>query len=123
MSPVGEVAAKVKDGKGLPTRVDGMKKLSMSDLFVICTTQENGEHVIAGCGEVHVGGCVKDLRDVADKAKDGKGLPTLVDGLKKLSMSDPLVICTTEENGEHVIAGCFELHVGRGVKDLRSRSR
>merc|ERR1719209_547835 len=46
----------------------------------------------------------------AVKVKDGKDLPKLVEGLKKLSKSDPLVVCTTEESGEHVIAGCGELH-------------
>jgi len=53
------------------------------------------------------------------KAKDGKDLPKLVEGLKKLSKSDPLVVCTTEESGEHVIAGCGELHVEICLKDLR----
>merc|ERR1711979_54686 len=43
----------------------------------------------------------------------------LVEGLKKLSKSDPLVVCTTEESGEHVIAGCSELHVEICLKDLR----
>jgi len=56
---------------------------------------------------------------VAVKPKDGKDLPKLVEGLKKLSKSDPLVVCTTEESGEHVIAGCGELHVEICLKDLR----
>merc|ERR1719238_1852338 len=43
---------------------------------------------------------------VSVKPKDGKDLPKLVEGLKKLSKSDPLVVCSTEESGEHVIAGC-----------------
>jgi elongation factor 2 len=42
----------------------------------------------------------------------------LVDGLKKLSKSDPLVVCTTEESGQHVIAGCGELHIEICLKDL-----
>jgi len=46
-------------------------------------------------------------------------LPKLVEGLKKLSKSDPLVVCTSEESGEHVIAGCGELHVEICLKDLR----
>lgn len=35
------------------------------------------------------------------------------------SKSDPLVVCTTEESGEHVIAGCGELHVEICLKDLK----
>jgi len=38
-------------------------------------------------------------------------LPKLVEGLKKLAKSDPLVLCEFEESGENVIAGCGELHV------------
>merc|ERR1711937_413022 len=62
---------------------------------------------------------VSPVVKVAVKPKDGKDLPKLVEGLKKLSKSDPLVVCTTEESGEHVIAGCCELHVEICLKDLR----
>jgi len=31
--------------------------------LVVCTTEESGEHVIAGCGELHVEICLKDLRE------------------------------------------------------------
>merc|ERR1719207_159637 len=63
VSPVVKVAVKPKDGKDLPKLVDGLKKLSKSDPLVVCTTEETGEHVIAGCGELHVEICLKDLRD------------------------------------------------------------
>jgi len=63
VSPVVKVAVKAKDGKDLPKLVEGLKKLSKSDPLVICTTEENGEHVIAGCGELHVEICLKDLRE------------------------------------------------------------
>merc|ERR1719224_265047 len=63
VSPVVKVAVKPKDGKDLPKLVEGLKKLSKSDPLVICTTEESGEHVIAGCGELHVEICLKDLRE------------------------------------------------------------
>merc|ERR1719336_2360781 len=63
VSPVVKVAVKVKDGKDLPKLVEGLKKLSKSDPLVIYTTEESGEHVIAGCGELHVEICLKDLRE------------------------------------------------------------
>jgi elongation factor 2 len=63
VSPVVKVAVKVKDGKELPKLVEGLKKLSKSDPLVVCTIEESGEHVIAGCGELHVEICLKDLRD------------------------------------------------------------
>merc|ERR1712190_560781 len=63
VSQVVKVAVKVKDGKDLPKLVEGLKKLSKSDPLVVCTTEESGEHVIAGCGELHVEICLKDLRE------------------------------------------------------------
>merc|ERR1712056_30999 len=63
VSPVVKVEVKVKDGKDLPKLVEGLKKLSKSDPLVVCTTEESGEHVIAGCGELHVEICLKDLRE------------------------------------------------------------
>merc|ERR1719254_28132 len=63
VSPVVKVAVKTKDGKDLPKLVEGMKKLSKSDPLVVCTTEESGEHVIAGCGELHVEICLKDLKE------------------------------------------------------------
>jgi len=63
VSPVVKIAVKAKDGKDLPKLVEGLKKLSKSDPLVVCTTEESGEHVIAGCGELHVEICLKDLRD------------------------------------------------------------
>merc|ERR1712172_73830 len=63
VSPVVKVAVKVKDGKDLPKLVEGLKKLSKSDPLVVCTTEDSGEHVIAGCGELHVEICLKDLRE------------------------------------------------------------
>merc|ERR1712209_74879 len=63
VSPVVEIAVRPKDGKDLPKLVEGLKKLSKSDPLVVCTTEESGEHVIAGCGELHVEICLKDLRE------------------------------------------------------------
>eukprot|EP01068_Selenidium_serpulae_P015908 Selendium_serpulae@DN6252_c1_g1_i26.p1 len=63
VSPVVRVAIKPKDPKDLAKLVEGMRKLSKSDPLVVCTHEESGEHVIAGCGELHVEICLKDLKD------------------------------------------------------------
>merc|ERR1719240_1167784 len=63
VSPVVRVSVKPKDGKDLPKLVEGLKKLSKSDPLVVCSTEESGEHIIAGCGELHVEICLKDLRE------------------------------------------------------------
>ncbi|XP_055388560.1 elongation factor 2-like [Condylostylus longicornis] len=63
VSPVVRVAVTPKDQKELPKLVDGLKKLAKSDPLVVCSTEESGEHIIAGCGELHVEICLKDLKD------------------------------------------------------------
>jgi elongation factor 2 len=57
---------------------------------------------------------------VAVKPKNPGDLPKLVDGLKKLAKSDPLVLCIFEETGENIIAGCGELHVEICLNDLEN---
>jgi elongation factor 2 len=56
---------------------------------------------------------------VAVEPKNPSDLPKLVEGLKRLSKSDPLVQCTIEESGEHIIAGAGELHLEICIKDLQ----
>merc|ERR1712146_866792 len=63
VSPVVKVSVKVKDGKDLPKMVEGLKKLAKSDPLVLTSIADSGEHVIAGCGELHVEICLKDLRE------------------------------------------------------------
>jgi len=55
---------------------------------------------------------------VAVDVKNPADLPKLVEGLKRLSKSDPLVQCTIEETGEHIVAGAGELHLEICLKDL-----
>lgn len=55
---------------------------------------------------------------VAVRPKNPADLPKVVDGLKKLAKSDPLVVCEYDESGENVIAGCGELHVEICLNDL-----
>merc|ERR1719427_2584375 len=55
---------------------------------------------------------------VAVEAKNPSDLPKLVEGLKPLSKSDPMVQCIIEESGEHIVAGAGELHLEICLKDL-----
>lgn len=55
---------------------------------------------------------------VAVECKNAADLPKLVEGLKRLAKSDPLVQCSIEESGEHIIAGAGELHLEICLKDL-----
>jgi elongation factor 2 len=56
---------------------------------------------------------------VAVEPKNPADLPKLVEGLKRLAKSDPLVQCSIEETGEHIIAGAGELHLEICLKDLQ----
>jgi elongation factor 2 len=90
VSPVVRVAVAVKNSADLPKLVEGLKKLSKSDPMVRCETTEAGEHIIAGCGELHLEICLKDL------AEDFmKGAP--------ITTSEPVVTymeCITAESPE-----------------------
>jgi len=61
---------------------------------------------------------VSPVVKVAVEAKNPADLPKLVEGLKRLSKSDPMVVIETCESGEHIIAGAGELHLEICLKDL-----
>ncbi|KAL4755604.1 ribosomal protein S5 domain 2-type protein [Aspergillus foveolatus] len=50
--------------------------------------------------------------------KNAQDLSKLVEGLKRLSKSDPCVLITTNKSGEHIVAGAGELHLEICLKDL-----
>ena len=56
---------------------------------------------------------------VAVECKTAGDLPKLVEGLKRLAKSDPMVQCSIEDTGEHIIAGAGELHLEICLKDLQ----
>ncbi|KAF9945310.1 Elongation factor 2, partial [Mortierella alpina] len=63
VSPVVQVAVECKNAADLPKLVEGLKRLSKSDPCVLCFTSENGEHIVAGSGELHLEICLKDLEE------------------------------------------------------------
>merc|ERR1719460_1962417 len=63
VSPVVRVAVAAKHPNDLPKLVEGLKRLSKSDPLVQCSMEESGEHIIAGCGELHIEICLKDLQE------------------------------------------------------------
>jgi len=63
VSPVVRVAVAAKNPNDLPKLVEGLKRLSKSDPLVQCSMEESGEHIIAGCGELHIEICLKDLQE------------------------------------------------------------
>lgn len=55
---------------------------------------------------------------IAVEPVNSTDLPKLVEGIKRLAKSDPMVQCIIEESGEHIIAGAGELHLEICLKDL-----
>merc|ERR1712038_168369 len=99
VSPVVKVAVRVKDGKELPKLVEGLKKLSKSDPLVVCTTEESGEHVIAGCGELHVEICLKDLREEYAQCPIKKGDPVV--SYKETVIEESSQVCLSKSPNKH----------------------
>jgi elongation factor 2 len=60
VSPVVRIAVTAKNAADLPKLVEGLKKMSKSDPLVQVISTET-EHIIAGCGELHLEICLKDL--------------------------------------------------------------
>ena len=66
VSPVVRVAVNVKNPADLPKLIAGLLKMSKADPLVQVINTET-EHIICGCGELHLEICLKDL--VEDYAK------------------------------------------------------
>ncbi len=71
VSPVVRVAVEPNSIAELPKLVEGMRKLAKSDPCVLCIHLE-GEHIIAGSGELHIEMCLNDLEKYY--MKDTKGI-------------------------------------------------
>jgi elongation factor 2 len=65
VSPVFRVAVRPKNPADLPKVMDAIGKLAKTDPLVQCTVEDTGEIVIAGCGELHMEVCLRDLREFA----------------------------------------------------------
>ncbi|KAH6692374.1 elongation factor 2 [Plectosphaerella plurivora] len=77
VSPVVQRSVQVKNAQDLPKLVEGLKRLSKSDPCVLVMSNESGEHVVAGAGELHLEICLNDLQN------DHAGVPLII--------SDPVV--------------------------------
>lgn len=63
---------------------------------------------------------VSPVVQVAVEVKNANDLPKLVEGLKRLSKSDPCVLTYMAETGEHIVAGTGELHLEICLQDLEN---
>lgn len=99
VSPVVRVAVAVKNAADLPKLVDGLKKLSKSDPLVLCYTEESGEHIIAGCGELHIEICLKDLVEEYAKIPIIQGDPVV--SYKETIIEEASQMCLAKSANKH----------------------
>jgi elongation factor 2 len=133
VSPVVRVAVSVKNASDLPKLVEGLKKLSKSDPMVRCETTEAGEHIIAGCGELHLEICLKDLADdfmkgaplvTSDPVVTYCETVTCVSSevLSKSANKHNRLFCVAEPLSQEICEAFDNNAVGPGM-DIKERSR
>lgn len=115
VSPVVRVAVEVKNASDLPKLVEGLRKLSKSDPLVVCTTEESGEHVIAGCGELHVEICLKDLEEEYAKCPIKKGDPVV--SYKETVTEESSQVCLSKSPNKHNRIFCIAAPLGDELSD------
>ena len=98
--------------KGLILRFQGFRKLIILNLIGTISTFKDAHNMRV------MKFSVSPVVRVAVEPKCPADLPKLVEGLKRLAKSDPMVQCIIEESGEHIIAGAGELHLEICLKDL-----
>lgn len=89
------------------------------DSFIVKTATIVNEDADEACPLKAMKYSVSPVVRVAVEPKNPADLPKLVEGLKRLAKSDPLVQCTVEESGEHIVAGAGELHLEICLHDLQ----
>merc|ERR1711981_663947 len=119
VSPVVKVSVRPKDGKDLPKMVEGLKKLSKSDPLVVCSIEESGEHVIAGCGELHVEICLKDLREEYAQCEFTVGDPVV--SYRETVTDESNVVCLSKSPNKHnriyMVARPMDELLSKGIED------
>ncbi|CAI2383430.1 unnamed protein product [Moneuplotes crassus] len=100
VSPVVRVAVEAKNASDLPKLVEGLKRLSKSDPLVQCSTTSSGEHIIAGCGELHVEICLKDLEEEFAKIPINKSDP-VVSYKETVTVEEKSETCLAKSPNKH----------------------
>jgi elongation factor 2 len=125
VSPVVRVAVEVKCASDLPKLVEGLRKLSKSDPLVLVSTEASGEHVIAGCGELHIEICLKDLEEEFAKCPIKKGNPVV--SYKETVTEESSQQCLSKSPNKHnrIFAVCEPLgdELAAAIEDGKVESK
>jgi len=98
VSPVVRVAVECQNASDLPKLMEGLKRLAKSDPLVLCYTAPTGEHVVAGCGELHIEICIKDLKEDFMKGAPVKVSEPVVSFSESIREETPLDVIAKSPN-------------------------
>jgi len=64
VAPIVQIAIEPQKFAELPKLVEALKRLVKIDPLIKCWTNKQGQHIIAGAGELHLEVCLNNLRDL-----------------------------------------------------------
>jgi elongation factor 2 len=116
VSPVVRVAVEPKNAQDLPKLIEGLNKLAKSDPLVLVIHEETGQHIIAGCGELHVEICLKDLQtEYANcEIKQSDPIVTYKETVSAVSSQ----VCLSKSANKHNRLYCTAQPLEEGIPDL-----
>jgi elongation factor 2 len=115
VSPVVRVAVEAKNAADLPKLIDGLNKLAKSDPLVLVIHEENGQHIIAGCGELHVEICLNDLQNEYANCEIKQSDPIVT---YKETVSETSQVCLAKSANKHNRLYCTAQPLQEGIPDL-----
>ena len=115
-SPIIKVLVAPKNAADLPKLVEGLKKLAKSDPLVQCTSEENGQHIIAGCGELHVEICLHDLETEFSNIEIIKSDPIVT--YKETVSERSSQVCLSKSPNKHNRLYCVAEPMADGLPEL-----
>jgi len=115
VSPVVRVAVEAKNAADLPKLIDGLNKLAKSDPLVLVIHEENGQHIIAGCGELHVEICLNDLQNefAGCEIKQSDPIVTYKETVSELSQ-----VCLAKSANKHNRLFCTAQPLAEGLPEI-----
>jgi elongation factor 2 len=115
VSPVVRVAVEAKNAADLPKLIDGLNKLAKSDPLVLVIHEENGQHIIAGCGELHVEICLNDLQKEYANCEIKQSDPIVT---YKETVSETSQVCLAKSANKHNRLYCTAQPLTEGLPDI-----
>jgi elongation factor 2 len=99
VSPVVRVAVAPKHPQDLPKLIEGLRILAKADPLIQCYAEETGEQIVAGCGELHVEVCLKELENIHARIPIVKSDPVVT--YKETVTDVSSIVCLSKSANRH----------------------